>query len=177
MPKTDDTTIEIWKPIPSFPGYEASSLGRVKSLDRYITTVDGRRRPMRGRILKPWTMKFGYPMVYCQGTSRYVHSMVLEAFRGNRPLSHQACHNDGNRRNCHLDNLRWDTIINNSQDKKKHGTWYGVGKTSLNAIQVAEVKRMLNFGISPQDIAKLFHVTRSCIGHIKAGRSWPHITP
>ena len=34
----------------------------------------------------------------------------------------EACHNDGDRSNNHLSNLRWDTKSNNQKDRVEHGT-------------------------------------------------------
>lgn len=52
----------------------------------------------------------------------YIHHFVLEVFVGPCPEGMEACHEDGNIHNNHLDNLRWDTPKNNAQDKRKHGT-------------------------------------------------------
>ena len=47
---------EDWRPIPGYDNYEASSLGNIRSLDRYLEFV-GRWGPTvrfhRGRVLKP----------------------------------------------------------------------------------------------------------------------------
>ena len=52
---------EIWKDIPGYEGkYQASTLGKIKSLDRMVKYENHRTgsaycRPMKGRILKPGT--------------------------------------------------------------------------------------------------------------------------
>ncbi|WP_043599602.1 NUMOD4 domain-containing protein [Nocardia otitidiscaviarum] len=50
------TTDEQWRPIPGYEGhYEASNLGRIRSITRMITTKAGVRQILRGRILTPTT--------------------------------------------------------------------------------------------------------------------------
>ena len=41
--------------------------------------------------------------------TRLVHRLVLETFVGAAPAGMEGCHNDGNRFNKRLENLRWDT--------------------------------------------------------------------
>lgn len=50
---------EIWRPVPGWEDlYEASSHGRVRSLDRVIRrSIDSKSHTRRGRILKPmWSL-------------------------------------------------------------------------------------------------------------------------
>ena len=43
---------ETWKAIPNYEGYyEVSDLGRVRSLDRFITYSDGRVTKHKGKVL------------------------------------------------------------------------------------------------------------------------------
>lgn len=54
--------LEEWRSVPDFPYYEASSLGRVRSLPRTIMTERG-RRVFRGKMLRPGRTPMGYSTV------------------------------------------------------------------------------------------------------------------
>lgn len=115
---------EVWLPVAGYGGsYEVSSLGRVRSRDRFDTI--GRFR--RGTILAQQSHpKTGHMQVYPSWRSdqqtRKVHHLVLEAFVGPRPPGCEGCHNDGNPANNRVENLRWDTSLSNSNDRYEHGT-------------------------------------------------------
>jgi hypothetical protein len=134
-------TPEEWRPILGYEGrYEVSDHGRVRSISRQIHLRDGRgSRPFRGRVLKANLTQggCGYYFVglpHPSGNHRrvkciQVHVLVLEAFVRPRPPGLVACHNDGNRLNNHLSNLRWDTPSENSRDVVRHGTHNEANKT------------------------------------------------
>jgi hypothetical protein len=63
------------------------------------------------------------------GVQRKVHLLVLEAFIGPRPEGHQGAHENGNKLDNRLDNLRWKTPGENNRDKRRHGTDHQVVKT------------------------------------------------
>lgn len=126
-------TSEEWRPVVGFEGlYEVSDHGRVRSLDHFVDLSNGRRRRAPGRVLKPWDSE-GYPKVGLtfEGRKRraLVHVLVLEAFVGARPEGAACCHNDGNRQNSRLSNLRWGTYSENNFDLVRHGTHYQASKT------------------------------------------------
>lgn len=108
---------EQWKPIPDFPGYEASSLGRIKSVGRTIVRGGNIQMPIRERILKqhPYRNR-GLFVSFSGNATRAVHRLVLEAFVGPRPPGHECCHLDDDAANNRLDNLRWDTRSANQLD-------------------------------------------------------------
>lgn len=49
---------EKWKPIENFENYAVSNYGRVKSLERWITSLNGRKRKAPDRMMKLQFMKF-----------------------------------------------------------------------------------------------------------------------
>lgn len=116
---------EEWRPIPGFPGYEASDQGRVRSLDR-ISTGQLRNR-VCGRLLaqqiKPGT---GYLSVHLtingRGFTRNVHVLIAATFLGPRPERMDVCHGNGERHDNRPENLRYDTRGANLRDSVAHGT-------------------------------------------------------
>lgn len=125
MPAELSTVDEIWKPVPGWSSYEASSIGRVRSMDRVVEATNGQLRPCRGRILKPWIDRKGYYQVQVWahgiGRTRPVHVLVLSAFAGVRPdWADCCCHNNGDRTDNRPSNLRWGTYSDNSQDRVLH---------------------------------------------------------
>jgi len=116
---------EEWRAIPGYEGlYEASSVGRFRSLDR----IAGGRRPWRvkGRVLKPSLNPNGYPFVVLSRDgvpkSMALHRLVALAFLGPRPAGLEVCHNDGDKLNSAIANLRYDTASANAYDSVRHGT-------------------------------------------------------
>lgn len=76
---------EQWKPIPGHEGYEASSTGRVRSVDRTIPHNGGpTMRKLRGKVLSPTPNgPYGYLSVMLgAGCRRYVHRLVAVTFLG-----------------------------------------------------------------------------------------------
>ena len=121
---------ERWVPIPGCPGYEVSDLGRVRSIDRMVTNTLGQTRTLRGRVLATPPVCKGYPMVTLgKAGNRLVHQLVLEAFVGPRPPGIPVCHNDGDRTNNHLNNLRYDSPSENMYDVVRHGRHAMANKT------------------------------------------------
>lgn len=122
---------EIWKSVLGFEGlYEVSNIGRVRSLDRKIGDGGRGSRLKRGMILSLHQGQNGY-LYASLGTSikKLVHRIVLEAFVGPCPTGMECCHNDNNRTNNRLENLRWDTRYGNCQDIKAAGTHWQSRKT------------------------------------------------
>ena len=118
--------IEEWREIPGYDGrYQASNLGRVKSVARTQVMSDGRIRPVKERILSTSkASKYQTLSLYTGPKTRKsptLHSVIASAFLGPRPNGMVVCHNDGNRDNNRADNLRYDTQSANVFDSVGHG--------------------------------------------------------
>ena len=133
---------EVWKDIPNFKNlYQASSLGNIKSLERYVNSgiknnVKVRRKE---QILKQYN-KNGYLQVsLSKNHKRYyfnVHKLVALTFISNPNNLPQINHKDENPLNNCVDNLEWCTakyncnygtrnkrIYNKTSFKKGHIPW------------------------------------------------------
>lgn len=106
---------------PIFTNYFITRDGRVWS----ITRKDSLGRPKGGLWLKPFPCPKGYLYVNIwqdgRSTAKRIHNLVLETYVESRPRGKEGCHNDGNKNNNNLSNLRWATHKENEQDKIKHG--------------------------------------------------------
>ena len=105
--------VEIWVDIKNFEGcYQVSSLGRVRSLDKYGKNNWGNApRFFKGRILKPGISGSGYYFVNLRvdGTKTIarIHRLVAEAFLPNPNNLPQVNHKDENKLNNRDENLKW----------------------------------------------------------------------
>lgn len=114
--------MEEWRDIPTAPGYQASSEGRIRSVERVVQYSDGRRRKYPSVIQSPGLSRGYWIVGIGKRRTRAVHLLVAEAFHGSRPLRSQACHNNGDKNDNRPENIRWDTVSKNALDKQKHGT-------------------------------------------------------
>jgi hypothetical protein len=129
---------ERWQPVWGYEGYyEASDQGRVRSLDRWTKCGQRGSGQMlhKGRVLTPTISKRDgrrrvWLSVHGNRKLRPVAPLVLEAFAGPRPSPNiDCCHNDGDRANDALSNLRWDTKKANYADMATHGTNFRANQT------------------------------------------------
>lgn len=143
--------------------YEVSDQGRVKSLNRLVTDSNGVLRKFKSHIIKPRKnpARGNYLSVaLCSSgcyTYHYIHRLVLQSFIGPCPPNMQCCHNDGNASNNCLNNLRWDTIASNHNDKIKHNSL--IGRPSLlSDQQIKEIRQKYKRGNGPQ-LALIYNTT------------------
>lgn len=157
-------------------GYEVSNLGRIRSLVRYPR---GDNKPYGGKLLTPQTVHHGYQVVYlCENNKRmrrYLHRVVLDAFVGPCPDGYQGSHNNGDPTNCQLSNLRWDTIVNNHADKKKHGTHLCGEEIPWSKLTVEKVLLVRQSDKSNGYFARLWNVNSEVVRNARLGKTWKHV--
>ena len=114
---------EIWKDIEGYEGrYQVSNLGRVRSLDRYITKPHPRNGVptkyfKRGTLMAKHIMRNGYIgltiKVGGKPKNYMVHRLVAKAFVPGYFENADVNHKDCNRQNNRADNLEWMTRRDN----------------------------------------------------------------
>jgi len=130
---------EVWKDIPSIPGYYASNLGRIKC------DIQGKYKGVR--ILKQRvTSASGYPRISIKyGRKVCVHSLVAEAFHGSRPEGMLCRHLNGNKLDNTPDNLCWGTVRENAQDAVR--LCEKSGRRKLTEEQAKEIREFFGRGL------------------------------
>ena len=116
--------VEIWKSYPYIAGVEVSTLGRVRMLDRLVSS-EKYTRFTKGRILKQYDRKDGYLQVSFRMNgkpiAKKVHRLVAETFIHNPNMLPMVNHLDCDRTNNNVENLEFCTASYNQQYREKYG--------------------------------------------------------
>lgn len=181
---------EEWRPVPDWPMYEVSNMGRVRRLSG--RTYNGNY--WSGRVLSP--SKKEPKVMLCDGPDRSksekVSRLVLLAFRGPPPEGYECCHEDDDKTNNKLSNLRWDTHKANAADALRNNLMH-IGerspKAKLTVDQVQQIRKEYvprkpgefvgyhtgkSYG-SIRQLAKKYNVHHSQIFQILSGKAWSHV--
>jgi hypothetical protein len=169
----EDLDGEIWRDISGYENlYQESNFGR------------SRRCYKNGKIkiLKPWINRQGYLIVdLCKnGKSKHfhVHRLVAQTFIPNPENKPEPNHEDGNKFNNHVSNLKWVTKSENIQHAMDNGLNHS-GENSCKAkltneqakwIREVYIKGDPEFGAGA--LARKFNMTHSTILDIIHGRSY-----
>lgn len=110
---------EKWKDVVGYEGhYQISNFGRVKSVDRIETNVNGVSRKLKGSLKSTYTDRTGYVLVTLSkdGENKVypLHRLVAQAFIPNPDNLDEVNHKDRNRKNNSLSNLQWCTSRENT---------------------------------------------------------------
>jgi hypothetical protein len=154
----DNLPGEEWRPLVGFEGrYDISNKGRVWSVARPHPAVK------TGRIVAGAKDPKGYIQVTLGSRTFRVSRLVLETFVGPPgDDQHHAAHNNGDRADNRLENLRWASRKENAADKKLHGTyWIGTSHKAakLTAEHVAEIRTLRRQGWRWEELSQRFSVS------------------
>ena len=164
-----------WKSILDYPDYKISNFGDVLSFKK--------KHGLNGKMMADRISGNGYLMVTLWNKrgklSFHIHRLVLEHFGPPQPsLKHECCHNDGDRINNHISNLRWGTRKENFADKNIHGTsprGENNGHAKLTKNEVSRIKKLYRQRFGPTAIAGVYGVSPQLVCDIGKGRRWSHV--
>jgi len=169
----------IFKEIEGFPLYRIGTDGTLLSYRH------DRKGKGRWKKLKPTAhTNGGYLRAYLgngikeAGRYVFIHILVLEAFVGKCPEGMEACHYDDNPRNNRLENLRWGTRLDNTQDRIRRGRvpkGQDHARTRFTNEDIISIRRRHKEGVTVTQLAKEHGVTTGCITSIHLRWTWKHI--
>lgn len=164
---------EIWKDIHGYEGrYQASNLGRVKSLERKVPSKAG-YRTVQQKILKQHIRDKGGHLGCSLGqgsNNMCVHRAVALAFLGPIPDGMEVLHNNGIPTDNRPENLRYGTRSENILDVFYQGKpWKKLTIDDVQAIRFG-----ISSGHSYSELSWQFDVCTATIKDIASGRrySW-----
>lgn len=171
-------------PVPGHEGrLEISKSGQVKSCTRRVPSRYGSSRLLGSKVLRPFKTNHGYFAIQIRREGKrqnvLVHRMLAEAFIANPHGKPHVNHIDGDKSNNSLSNLEWVTHAENMKHASRMGLMRsssGPGEQSpaskLTWVKVAEIRRLLAQGLSHQQIAKMYAVSKGAIGYIARNETW-----
>lgn len=140
--------MEVWKHIPLYEGYEASTLGRVRSVDRIIIDSCGIPCNRKGRVLIP-NIRNGYRQVHLpNNTMVKISILVMMAFKGykNNDPNLVVDHKNNIKTNDKLDNLQIITFRKNiSKDARNKTGFTGVSKNGNRYASYIRIKGTVTY--------------------------------
>jgi hypothetical protein len=154
--------MEEWKDISRYPGYQISSLGRLK-------------KPS-GEIQLGSVNTQGYRQFTILGNKViHAHKEVCLAFHGDKPFPEAlALHRNGDKSINTRDNLYWGTHQENMKDRDTHGTTARGDKGGLAKLTWEQVRelRSLRGKVSRTQLCKRFGIARATLQAILNNKTW-----
>lgn len=167
---------EVWKAIPGFPDYEASSYGRIGS---WKPARNFAPKPKERRVLAMSKDKNGYfKTVLASPEGRKTMRacrLVALAWHGVPAEGMVVRHLDGTKDNDSPSNLAWGTPKENSMDMEDHNTRRRGQDINTSKLTEGDVVKILKSSEGPTVLAAKYGVTPANISHIRCGRSWNHV--
>jgi len=159
---------EIWKALPGVQGVEVSTFGKVRTLDRLVSSESGTYFT-EGKVLKQYDNGYGYLIANIPVDGKYVtkrvHRLVAQAFIKNPNNLPQVNHRDCDRTNNNVENLEWCDNTYNSQYREKYGEALGHPLFAIN-LTTLEVSKFR----SQHEAGRTLGVEQTSISKVIKGR-------
>lgn len=180
---------EIWKDIPEFKGhYQASTLGRFRSVKRIINQKTSKGngfhdRVMKGKIITPFFWKDGYVTVMLgRKKTCSAHRIIAQTFIANPKNKPQVNHINGKKHDNRVNNLEWVTQSENeihsisiglrNPFRGKHNPKVILNEKKIRLIR--EDCKLRRYGDLTRN-ARKFNVSPTTILDILTGKSWSYV--
>ena len=181
---------EVWKDILGFEGfYQASNLGRFRSLPRVIVRSNGITENKPGRILKNNYYSNGYVQLILYvdkvRTNFIAHRVIAEMFVANPYNKDTVNHKNGIKNDLRAHNLEWCTRSENNYHAYKIGLSKANPKkgedssrTKLTNLEALEIRQTYKPGKFNKTIFEKYKdkISKSGFNSIARGKSWKHLT-
>ena len=156
---------EEWQPVPSFPMYDASTLGRIRNREQ-------------GHLLQNWQDRYGYIQVRLSVDSLKkqvpVHRVVAEAFLG--PANGMTVnHRDGDKLHNAIANLEYMTNAENIEHASISGFLRGPAER-ISEATAREICELLHAGRRSGEIAAQLDVTLEVVKKIRRRKTWTAVS-
>lgn len=172
---------EVWKDIPGYDGYQASTLGRIKSVNR-VRPQKNRWGTVtnffhKGQILKSTKRKNKYEQVSLSINGRHikreVHYFVAITFLGEIKKGMEINHIDFNKQNNSVKNLEIVSKLKNIQ----HNITFGRhNRSKLTPDLVRQLRAEIKLGKQTMvELAKKYKISYTNIKMIKYREIWDFI--
>jgi hypothetical protein len=169
---------EIWKDIPGYEGiYQASNLGRIKSLSKTVNISNGKKRNVLEKLFNLRTNNYGYNVVtmYLNGKmqSKRSNRVIALTFIPNPENKPYVNHINGIKNDDRVVNLEWCTAKENSIHAVKKGLLKnssGIGEDhnyfKLTLDDVTEIRSLKKKGFTNKEIGIKFSISKDYVSKI-----------
>lgn len=164
---------EVWKDIPEFPGYQASSEGRVRN--------DRRNAVLTGTVTRKGYRQYSLRGVYGRKVA-FGHRLVAAAFLGPPPPGNPINHLDGNKLNNRSENVEYIDARGNA----RHAAALGLLRPGrllgernpgpkLTSQKVRAMRAQRRQGVTLASLGRRFGVTAQSAQRVVSRKDWKHI--
>lgn len=165
--------MEQWKDVKGFEGlYEISSLGNLRSKEKYVNHYRGGKRLYKSKIKKQRLSKSGYLRCNIKHNGKRfdlrVHRLVAMAFLPNSKNKEQVNHINGIKTDNRAVNLEWCT----QSENVIHAVENRLIKTKLTDKQALEI---FNSEKSTRKLGQEYGVSSSIVWRIKNKKAYKHL--
>ncbi len=170
---SQQSTVEIWKPIPSLPEYLASSWGRIMRIPYRSEMINGGQRTYGGEPTLGVLAEGRYRINF-RGQNYKVHRLICEAFAGIPSFDGAVCmHINEDATDNRPENLMWGTQKENLSEP---GFRAYCRRADRGPKISSEQARKIKYGtMSAAEAARTYGISASTVSNIRGGRSWRHI--